>query len=79
MNSRFLRNGIVTLVLVVGTIALVWMFLFPSNQADTIPYSGGRDSFLGRAKAGQVTEVIKNAETQVWLLIRRLTRSGRTS
>ena len=38
MNSRFLRNGIVTLVLVVGTAALLYMFIFPSNQTTTHHY-----------------------------------------
>ena len=40
MNSRFLRNGIVTLVLVVGTAALLYMFIFPDTKANTVPYSG---------------------------------------
>ena len=40
MNSRFLRNGIVTLVLIVGTAALLYMFIFPHADDNTIPYSG---------------------------------------
>ena len=37
LNSRFLRNGIVTLVLVVGTAALLYMFIFPEGESDAIP------------------------------------------
>ncbi|HEV8516076.1 MAG TPA: ATP-dependent zinc metalloprotease FtsH [Candidatus Limnocylindrales bacterium] len=57
MNSRFLRNGIVTLVLVVGTAALLYMFLFPGSAEKPIPYSGGEGSFLGYVRAGKVTQV----------------------
>jgi cell division protease FtsH len=57
LNSRFLRNGIVTLVLVVGTAALLYMFLFPGSAEKPIPYSGGEGSFLGYVRAGKVTQV----------------------
>jgi cell division protease FtsH len=58
LNSRFLRNGIVTLVLIVGTFALLYMFLFPSNQVQQIPYSGTQDSFLSKVQQGQVSKVV---------------------
>ena len=59
MNSRFLRNGIVTLVLVVGTAALLYMFLFPSNNTTTVAYTGTNDpqSFQSLVASGQVTGV----------------------
>jgi len=56
LNSRFLRNGIVTLVLVVGTAALLYMFLFQDQPADPVPYDGSK-SFLEMVAAGQVAEV----------------------
>ena len=56
MNSRFLRNGIVTLVLVVGTAALLYMFIFPDNKSETIPYSGS-GSFLELVSKGEVSKV----------------------
>ncbi|HEV8176635.1 MAG TPA: ATP-dependent metallopeptidase FtsH/Yme1/Tma family protein, partial [Gemmatimonadales bacterium] len=67
MNSRFLRNGIVTLVLVVGTVALLYMFVFPSNQIPRIDYShagaaaGGdtvNPAFLTLVAEGQVQKVV---------------------
>jgi cell division protease FtsH len=57
LNSRFLRNGVVTLVLVVGTALLLYMVLFSSQPGKTIPYSGGQDSFLGLVAAGKVQKV----------------------
>ena len=58
MNSRFLRNGIVTLVLVVGMATLLYVVLFgPSQNAKTIPYAGGTESFQALVKAGQVANV----------------------
>jgi cell division protease FtsH len=58
LNSRFLRNGIVTLVLVVGTAALLYMFIFPGQEPRPVPYDGTNgDSFLEMVAAGQVAEV----------------------
>ena len=62
MNSRFLRNGIVTLVLVVGTAALLYMFIFPSNEKEPIPYSGPA-SFLELVEQGQVAKVTQRGQT----------------
>ena len=45
LNSRFMRNGLVTLVLVVGTAALLYLFLFNDEKVQSIPYSGS-DDFL---------------------------------
>jgi len=61
LNSRFLRNGIVTLVLVVGMATLLYILFFPSQPADTIPYAPANSSgtFLGLVKQGKVTEVVQ--------------------
>ena len=56
MNSRFLRNGIVTLVLIVGTAALLYMFIFQGEPAKPIPYAGA-GSFLELVAQGKVAEV----------------------
>ena len=61
MNSRFLRNGIVTLVLVVGTAALLYMFIFPGAEATEIPYSGS-GSFLEAVAQGDVTKVTQRGQ-----------------
>ncbi len=58
MNNRFLRNGLVTLVLVVGTAALLYTFLFQGNTQPPIPYSGTAGSFLTLVEEGQVTKVV---------------------
>ena len=62
MNSRFLRNGIVTLVLVVGTAALLYMFIFPGDDNKPIPYSGP-GSFLELVAEGQVAKVTQRGQT----------------
>ena len=61
MNSRFLRNGIVTLVLVVGTAALLYMFIFPNSGAQPIPYEG-EGSFLQRVSQGDVAKVTQSGQ-----------------
>jgi cell division protease FtsH len=61
LNSRFLRNGIVTLVLVVGTAALLYMFVFPNGAKEPIPYSGEK-SFLELVRTDQVAEVTVRGE-----------------
>jgi cell division protease FtsH len=58
LNPRFLRNGVVTLVLVVATMALAYMFIFPGNSSQPIPYSGGDDSFLGLVAQNKVDKVV---------------------
>ena len=64
LNSRFLRNGIVTLVLVVGTAALLYMFIFPDNKTEPIPYSGS-GSFLQLVSQGQVSKVTQSGQSLV--------------
>jgi cell division protease FtsH len=58
LNPRFLRNGVVTLVLVVATMALAYMFVFPGNSSQPIPYSGGDESFLGLVRQNKVDKVV---------------------
>jgi len=61
LNNRFLRNGIVTLVLVVGTAALLYMFIFPGDGEKPIPYSG-QGSFLEAVQKGEVTKVTQRGQ-----------------
>ena len=75
MNSRFLRNGIVTLVLVVGTAALLYMLVFQPEKNELIPYSGqiaspGPASFLQLVGEGKVDKVTQRAN-QLEILRRR--------
>ena len=53
MNGKFLRNGIVMLVLVVGTVALLYTFLISSPSDQTVAYS----QFLTNVGNGEVTKV----------------------
>ena len=54
MNAKFLRNGIVMLVLVVGTVALLAAVLIsPNGTNNAKPYS----AFLQDVSAGSVTSV----------------------
>ena len=64
MNNQFLRNGIVTLVLIVGTAALLYMFIFPPQDDNTIPYSGTGTptSFLQLVAAGEVNKVTQRGQ-----------------
>jgi cell division protease FtsH len=59
LNTRFLRNGVVTLVLIVGVAALLYMFFFPQGEAREINYSGSDDSVLGLVAAGKVTKIVQ--------------------
>jgi len=61
LNSRFLRNGIVTLVLVVGTAALLYMFIFPSSTKEPIPYSGD-NSVLQLVSQGKVAKITQSGQ-----------------
>jgi len=61
LNSRFLRNGIVMLVLVVGTAALLYMFIFPNETKAPIPYSGA-GSFLELVRDGEVAKVTQRGQ-----------------
>ena len=53
MNGKFMRNGIVMLVLVVGTVALLYTFLMSSPNDKTVAYS----QFLTLVGEGKVTKV----------------------
>ena len=55
MNPKFFRNGIVMLVLVVGTAALLFTWI----TASSTPVTTGYSKFLGDVAAGQVKEVVQ--------------------
>ncbi len=59
MNPKFFRNGIVMLVLVVGTVALLYTWLSSSPSSPDIAYS----AFLDNVGKGQVQEVIHQGDT----------------
>src|SRR5437867_7531733 len=54
-----MRNGIVMLILVVGTAALLYTFFLQQPEEKPIPYSGGDQSFLGYVKTGKVDKVVQ--------------------
>jgi cell division protease FtsH len=55
LNPKFFRNGIVMLVLVVGTAALLFTWLTSSTTTKDIPYS----EFLQNVQAGEVVKVVQ--------------------
>ena len=57
-----MRNGLVTLVLVVGTAALLYLFLFNDTEPESIPYSGSSEAFLDRVERGEVKSVLTRGE-----------------
>ena len=59
MNPKFFRNGIVMLVLVVGTAALLFTWITSSSQPVTTGYS----QFLGDVANGEVAEVTQQGTT----------------
>ncbi len=59
MNPKFFRNGIVMLVLVVGTAALLFTWLTTSSPASDISYS----DFLAKVQTGQVAKVVQQDST----------------
>ncbi len=78
MNSRFLRNGIVTLVLIVGTAALLYMFIFPPADNNTIAYSGSGTppSFLQLVAAGDVNKVTQRGQ-QLEIELKEVDENGK--
>ena len=75
-----MRNGLVTLVLVVGTAALLYLFLFNDQKVQSIPYSGSEDSFLTAVAEGRVDKVIQRGERlEVTLRERTLTATVSSS
>ncbi len=59
MNPKFFRNGIVMLVLVVGTAALLFTWI----QGTTPPNPVGYSQFLADVQAGSVTKVVQQGDT----------------
>ena len=59
MNPKFFRNGIVMLVLVVGTAALLFTWI----STNTPPVSKGYSEFLNSVAAGSVTDVVQQGTT----------------
>jgi cell division protease FtsH len=59
LNPKFFRNGIVMLVLVVGTAALLFTWIQSTTPSTPVGYS----KFLADVQAGDVTEVIQQGET----------------
>src|SRR3954453_14060298 len=59
LNAKFLRNGIVMLVLVAGTVALLYTWV----QSSTPSSQKGYSDFYGDVKAGNVSKVVQDGET----------------
>jgi cell division protease FtsH len=59
LNPKFFRNGIVMLVLVVGTVALLYTWVTSSSSTRPLGYG----EFLARVQAGQVEKVEQQGET----------------
>jgi cell division protease FtsH len=59
LNAKFLRNGIVMLVLVAGTVALLYTWVSSSSPQGQTPYS----QFYNDVKAGKVSEVVQDGES----------------
>ena len=59
MNAKFLRNGIVMLVLVAGTVALLYTWVTSSAPQSTAAYS----TFYDDVKTGKISAVSQDGET----------------
>jgi cell division protease FtsH len=55
LNAKFARNGIVMLVLVAGTLVLLWQLLGQPTQPNSVGYS----QFLSNVQAGKVGQVVQ--------------------
>ena len=62
MNPRFMRNGLLMLVLVMGVSALLYTWLGATSQIDQKAYSGP-NSFLEQVEKGLVSRVVQSGET----------------
>jgi cell division protease FtsH len=62
LNNRFMRNGLLTLVLVVVSAALVYMFIFPSDQQEAPAYKNAPGSFLDLVAKGEVAKVTQRGD-----------------
>jgi cell division protease FtsH len=61
LNPRFMRNGLLMLVLVMGVSALLYTWLGSSTTVPPHPYSGP-GSFLADVQAGTVAKVVQQGE-----------------
>jgi cell division protease FtsH len=69
LNTRFMRNGLVTLVLVVGVAALLYVTVLQPTPVKSIPYSGAPGSFLGLVAEGRVRSVtVKGEKLEIELI-----------
>ncbi|HEY7523096.1 MAG TPA: ATP-dependent zinc metalloprotease FtsH [Candidatus Limnocylindrales bacterium] len=59
MNPKFFRNGIVMLVLVVGTVALLYTWVTSSSSTTNLGYS----DLLDKVSGGNVLEVVQQSDT----------------
>jgi cell division protease FtsH len=59
LNAKFARNGIVMLVLIIGTLALLWTWLTSSSPSTAVGYS----QFLTDVGAGSVQHVEQQQST----------------
>jgi hypothetical protein len=59
LNAKFFRNGIVMLVLVVGTVALLYTWLIQAPTANTRGYS----EFLSDVQQNKVANVTQEEQT----------------
>ena len=59
MNPKFFRNGIVMLVLVVGTAALLFTWIQSSAQPNQVGYS----NFLNEVGQGNIQSVVQQGDT----------------
>ena len=72
-----MRNGLVTLVLVVGTAALLYLILFNQNPVPQIPYSGA-GSFLEQVGQENVDTVTQRGEKLEIVLKKEITANEGT-
>jgi cell division protease FtsH len=59
LNAKFFRNGILMLLLVVGTVALMYTFVVQNGQEPELGYS----EFLSLVQKGEVTQVVQQDQT----------------
>ena len=59
LNPKFFRNGIVMLVLVVGTAALLFTWITSTTPTD---HTSAIPQFLADVQAGKVTKVIQEGD-----------------
>jgi cell division protease FtsH len=62
LNPRFMRNGLLMLVLVMGVSALLYTWLGASPGIKTLAYSGP-GSFLEQVEQGKVARVVQSGES----------------